>query len=634
MPKKEVTPTEKSTKAKNAPELDKKTSAEEISAEVEKVEVAKEVKSGGKNKVGNVLSAGKTAVTNNYKKLLVVLIPVVFAIVFIAIAGKLVNSGVEELPDYPIVFLTDDDKLMVMGPKNKEPIKIADSFEDDVEVLYANEDTNLFMYLKEGGLYYFNVKKATSEKIASDVANAQWSKDDKKIIYLTNEGSLYVYNMKDKEKIDSDVEELYAVTNKYVVYEKDENLYAKDFKSSKSDRVKIASEARFVAIDEKETKVLYYESDEDGSDYSVYIFKKEDSKKIANNAYTLYDISDDFTEVVYSVKKKSSSLDISKILNDDKKEDDENIVVCDYMDYYSNKCSYDEYDAYLDAKYDIEARNEIREFVKEKYEGDGSYDIYYAKDGKDTKIAEGVSSVLAADYETKRVVYTQNVLGSSKKLKISEYTSVYSFESAIEDAFVMDLFYKQNSKDAHTVESDISVSSAYLKDNELYYTVSDGDTYELYYAKVSGAKTGTPKLVDEDLSSATMHAGFKKGFLYGVDYSEKTGAVTLKIVSNGKAKDVANDVDFSSVAVSAKENKVYFLYDYDDEGTLGVSTGGKPKELAKDIYGFLYVNDGLMYAAKDFSTSSYKFDLYMLKGKKLVKVANDVVDMSYPGRRY
>jgi len=640
VPKKEET-TKKKTGSKS-PETKAKSTTAKKKAAVKK-EFDKKVKEVNPTIVEETVDAKEVSTTEevvmekaiiqkdnvkDYKKIGYLLIGLVAIILILAIGSSLLGNKTKTTPNFPVVFLTDDDELQVMGIKNKEPIKVEGSYEESVKVSYANNNTNLFMYMKKDSLYYFNIKKSNNEKIANDVSEYHWSSDDKRIIYLTDEGSLYVYNMKDKEKLDSDVEKIYYVTDRYVIYEKDDNIYSKNFKSKKSDRVKIASDAKIVNMNEKETEILIYELDGGKYDFSVYNIKKDKSTRVINNATNLIDYSEDFKEFIYIVAKDGKTMDISKILNDDMKDKDENVVVCDYDDYYDDKCTRDEYYNYSDVKYDIQTRNDIREFVKEDFDGLTSYDVYYIKNEKETKLVEGANSVLAADYKTKRVVYTKQTLNSDKTLKISDYTSVYTFESDIEKLFTMDLFYKQNKKDAYAVENDILVSNAYIKGNELYYTVKKDSEYELFYAKISGAKVKSPKKVDDDLYYPYMYSGYEKGFIYGVDYSSKHSTVTLKVVKNGKVKEVAKDVLFSSITISENKNQFYFLHDYDDEGILSSYTG-KTRELAKDIHSYQYINDKLMYVEKDYSSSSGKFDLYMLRGKKLTKIANDVVDTSY-----
>ena len=631
MPKKEETKKKSTSVAKSTKKVvDKKQVSAPVKEEVAVVEeknVPVSVTENEKNfKEKGLDILGKFGVTPKKAGLI---LGVVVLLLFLVFASKnILSSGGEVTPDYPIVFVNDDDELMVMGPKQKSPVKVEGSYSSSAEVVYANKNTNLFLYAKNDSVYYFDVKKGESEKIANDIDDIVWSSDDKYLIYLNDDENLYSYNFKKNEKIDSDVETIYAVTDKFVVYEKDGSIYFKNFKSSKADRVKITSDGSFEIMSEDDTKVLYSED----NDYYLYNLKNEKKTKVISDASGVADYSKDLTEFIYVVKNDTSGIDISKILDDDKKDYDEKIKKCTLTDFYDDKCTYEEYSDYSSERYDIESRNDIREFVKEEYEGASSYDVYYAKNGKSTKIAENVSSLLAADYKTKRIVYTQTNLDSSKKLKISDYDYLSEFKSDLRDAFTSDVYYKQNTKKAYSIESNINIMSAYFDENDLYYVINNDKTNELYHGKISGDKVGKVKMIDEDLSGSSLRSGYKKGLVYGVDYSDKYGTVDLKIVKNGKVKEMAKDVYSASIKVSDLENKLYFLKDYDDgEGNLYVYDG-KAKELASDINSFIYVNDKLIYVSKDRSSSGSKFDLYLLRGKKLTKISDDVVSLSRPSK--
>ena len=77
------------------------------------------------------------------------------------------------------------------------------------------------------------------------------------------------------------------------------------------------------------------------------------------------------------------------------------------------------------------------------------------------------------------------------------------------------------------------------------------------------------------------------------------------------------------ITISKKGNKIYYLKDYKTSGDLFVTSGGKGKKIADDVYTFEYINDDLIYYIKDYSTSKSRGDLYKYNGKT-IKLADNI----------
>lgn len=617
---------EKKVKAKKVDEVKTEKAVEEV---VVPVEVNEEIESKEEVKKENELNKfnamlGKFGL--NIQKLVIITFSILF-VIFLAFFLTSAFRGKEKAePNYPVVYVTDEKDLMVMSPAMNKPLKIESNFDDSVEVVYANNSAKKFIYEKNDSIYYYDVKKKKSTKIGSDVSDVIFSTDDKKILFIDKDDNLYVSNIKDKDKLDSDVDSIIAVTNKYVIYKKDGSLYYRNFKKKNADKTKITNDYKSAKLSEDEKTVLYSIYEDGTYDYHTYTLSNGKSTKVINDAYALFDYDDNFKEFVYGVKKTSATVDLSNILDDDKKSSDENLKECTYSDYLLDKCTEEEYDAYYDEKYDVSTRNSIREYIEDNNSTETKYDVYYVKSKKDAElIATDVDSVVEANYGKKEIVYTKKTINSNKKLKISDYSSLSSFKTAISELSQNELFYKKGNKDEFSLEKDVkSVGDVVIKSNELYFTLKKDSTYDLYYGVISGAKvknvTKKVEKVEEDLYE------IKKGIVYGTEYKSKSSTIDLNIISKGKSKSIATDVNDTYIKISKKEDKIYFLKDYNKEGTL-CSYNGKVKQLAKDIATYGYVNEDTIYLVKNISTSG-KVDLYYLKGKKAKEISIDVKDAS------
>ncbi len=553
-------------------------------------------------------------------------IPLVFIaggallLLLLIIVGVNVFGNNKDILEYPVVYVNDDDEVYV-GTKNGKVKKVDGDYESyGTDVSYKNKKTDKFLLINEDNLYEVTSKNGEKEKIASDVVSAMYSDDDKYIIYLNDEGEMYTYK-KDGEKIAKDVDKIYDIIDGKIYYQKDGNLYVIKA-SGKKDAEKIASDVYSFVVSEDEKTATYMEYED--SEYNIYLYKLSNgkSKKVVSGASEIVATSEDNSKIIYVKKTDGASFNLNKILDDDLKDDDE-----DYMERYNgsgyNEMTYSEkYD-----KYYVEQRDKIRDYVKDEKLSTKSYDVYYSKNGKSTKIASDVTEVITGDVDTKGIVYIKKTLNTSDKLKISDYKYYYDFEDDVEDLLVADLYYSKNGKNEVELASKVDDANAYIVDGkQLYYVLEDDGDYTLYYGK-TGKKIDAEE-IDSDLSSMYL-TEFKDGFVYGVDYSSKSGSFDLKYVKNGKAEKAASDVSSSkSYFISNDEKKIYFYTDYEDrEGNLNYFNGSKTKVVMENISAAYYLNDDYMYVTTDCSKSG-SCDLNIYKGsKKLKKIASDVTSI-------
>lgn len=549
------------------------------------------------------------------KKTLMILIGVaiatiIFLIVLVKVIGGLFGSKTVETP---LVYLTSDGELKYITSSKKEGVTIANSYSDSLDIKYSNKSTKYILYTKSNNLYLVNTtKKGDSEKIASDVDEFMFSSDDKYIVFTDDDGDLYSHNFKDKTKLDSEISSIRAVSNDKVFYKKDGNLYMRSLKSSKDDKVKIASDYKYAYFNEDMTKVLYSkENDDDLYDYYVYNVKSKKENKVISDAYIVYDYSDDFTKFIYGVKNDGATFDLSKIVDDDKKEDDANFKAYTYDDYLDGKVDYSTYRKSLSEKYDVEDRNDIREQLEKEYKLDPTIAIYYQTGNKKTEITKEADKVLYADAETKRVVYTSVTYNTNKKIKLSEVNYFYKIKNHLSNCKENTVMYKVADKEAVEIVSGADKEpKVYVIKNDLYYTLSD----ELFYAKINGNKLGNVTSIAEDVSIIDSEGTYKDSLIFATDVKSYTG--DLKLAKAGKVDSIATDVYTRGITIT-DTNKIYYFTDYKNNSGDYNMYNGKDKKIMTDVGAVKYIKDNYMYVLKDYSSKSSTYDLYTYRGKDL-----------------
>lgn len=553
----------------------------------------------------------------------VIALVAVAAVVFIALIGIIacvcLNSG-KKVEKYPVVFVSDD-KLYV-GTKNGKYNRVDNDFEKyKTDIIYKNEGTDKFLYLSDDTLYEVKSKNGEKKKIASDVKQAIYSDNDKYIIYLDEDNNLYSYK-KSSKKIAKNVSRLYAAVNNKVYYSKGDSLYFVGTLAVK-DPVKIDSDVSGFSITEDKKYGVYLKSEDGLTDvYRIKIGSKK-GKKVVTGAKNIIAYNDDYSEFIYTTESSKNTYNLDGILKDDLKADDEN-----YMDRY-NGSGYDSmsYSERYD-KYYVEQRDKIREYVKDEGIDVKSYDVYYAKNNKSKKLASGVNNVLAADVDTKTVVYVKQTLDKNKKLLISDYKYLYDFKDDVEELLSNSLYISKNGKKEVSIVKNASDVNAYIAKGNVFYVTKKDGKYDLNMAKISFGKAKT-KEVASDIDSKYL-VEFKDGFLYGTNESSKNSSMDLNFVKpNGKSKVIATDIySGRSPIISNNEKKVFFYQNYDNgEGDYVVYNGSRVKTIMENVSRVYYLTDDYMYVLND-CDSKGECDLSIYKGsKKLRKIASDVSEV-------
>lgn len=579
-------------------------------------------------------SGGLAKVFNEHKKQFIIAGAVLAALIVLVIAFNFVKSFTGgNNREYPLVYLTKDDEFKFISSKKKEGTLIDDKGNKVDDVKYSNASDKYILFLKDKDLYIFNtLKKKSSDKIASDVTYADFTEDDKYIIYLDDDDNLYAYNYKEKSKLESNVDKVEMITKDYVFFEKDDSLYMRSVKASQDDKKKIVTDYSSVAFNEKNTKILIRKKSDAKKDddllkyttfydYSVYTIKSDKTEKVLDGVSGVY-YNDDFTEFYYYEKSAKSNFDLSKMVDDDKKEDDEKFVAYTYDDYRAGKLTFEQYYDNLDEKYDVESRNKIRERIeKNEYTGDGGYTLYYVKGSKKTEIANGVEKILGVDFTSKSIAYSKVSYDTNNKIKMSEIKYYSDLTSHISKNKKSTVEINVNMKNNYTLEEEID--NIYLINKDIYYVLDN----ELFYTKVNGKKLDSSKSLGEKVSIVDATGDYKDGILFVTDQKYKVG--DLRFAKGTKVTKIDSDVLSSSV-MATDSGKLYYLADYDDDDMVGELRvySGKTKKLVDEINSFYYIKDNYIYVLKDYSSKNDSYDLYVYKGSKKLKLIDySVVEM-------
>lgn len=454
-----------------------------------------------------------------------------------------------------IFYIEDDDSTLYYRSATnakKDPVKIASG----VASFQINEKANRVTYKKNGNLYQSNLKE--SEKIASDVSEWYVSDNGKNVAWLDDEGTGYFAPVgKDKIKIDSDMEFAHVSEDcKTAWYKKDDNLYSKKMKK---DKVKIASDVYSVekVYDSGEIYFLKADETDDGDYYSrteyelcyytgkkvvslaedvTYNVSTAEDKAVA--VYQVYEESDDRRELgdaYVAVGKKTSKIKLNDVNSFGISEDGKLVWVLDDV-------------------------------------SDSEGDLYKVKiSGKKakspTKLSEDVYYTYINFVDDKVAYFTDVDMNNDSDEDDSEY---------IDDDYYYD-------DDDYSYDDD---DYDYDYDDDDYDYDYDDDDYDYDYYGYSSPTKGTlnldKKKVDDDVKLTWLYYNEQaKATFYYTDYDSDENCGTLNRVKGTKGVKIADDVYSYTVAPSGK---ILYLTDYEDgEGTLYLYKKFKPKQIDDEV---------------------------------------------------
>ena len=536
---------------------------------------------------------------------------IVFSILFLSILLLLVGSlfRTNITPDYPIVFKGADNRLMVIT-RNNDVNDITNIEETDI--VYANSDVRYILYTDKNTLYLLDTTSTNNKKILTNNANScGFSSDDKYVYYIENNKDLHLYNRKTASDtlIDTDVTKFLDISLNYAIYEKDNCLIVKDIETGSSDIAAKSYEEIILSKDGK--KMLYSNLNTDESlNYYLYNFVDSSNERILTDIEELLSYNANFTKFIYTTKT-TDTINIYNNIKDSKASSDKKFVALD-----KDSVTKEEYEANQKLEAEINLRNEMRDYAKNYTVS--AYDVYYQNNQTKTLLASSVNKVYINDITDRKLIYTK--MNWNSNFDLASYTSLEEFKKDIETNKENGLYYKVIDTEASLVKENVNETLVVelLSGDGIYFSEDNN----LYYSKVTNKKAGVYKLVAENLINPIKDMTSDVGLIYLVKENDTN---TLKYISGGKSSIISTNVYPEYITISETENAIYYLKDYENnQGKLMLYNGIINSKIADGVNSFIYINDDLMYATKNFDEKSSTCDLYRLNGSKLTLVYKGV----------
>ena len=536
---------------------------------------------------------------------------IVFSILFLSILLLLVGSlfRTNITPDYPIVFKGADNRLMVIT-RNNDVNDITNIEETDI--VYANSDVRYILYTDKNTLYLLDTTSTNNKKILTNNANSYgFSSDDKYVYYIENNKDLHLYNRKTASDtlIDTDVTKFLDISLNYAIYEKDNCLIVKDIETGSSDIAAKSYEEIILSKDGK--KMLYSNLNTDESlNYYLYNFVDSSNERILTDIEELLSYNANFTKFIYTTKT-TDTINIYNNIKDSKSSSDKKFVALD-----KDSVTKEEYEANQKLEAEINLRNEMRDYAKNYTVS--AYDVYYQNNQTKTLLASSVNKVYINDITDRKLIYTK--MNWNSNFDLASYTSLEEFKKDIETNKENGLYYKVIDTEASLVKENVNETLVVelLSGDGIYFSEDNN----LYYSKVTNKKAGIYKLVAENLINPIKDMTSDVGLIYLVKENDTN---TLKYISGGKSSIISTNVYPEYITISETENAIYYLKDYENnQGKLMLYNGIINSKIADGVNSFIYINDDLMYATKNFDEKSSTCDLYRLNGSKLTLVYKGV----------
>ena len=536
---------------------------------------------------------------------------IVFSTLFLSILLLLIGSLFRNniTPDYPIVFKGADNRLMVIT-RNNDVNDITNIEETDI--VYANSDVRFILYTDKNTLYLLDTTSTSNKKILTNKASSYgFSSDDKYVYYIENNKDLRLYNRKTNAStlVDTDVTKFLDISLNYAIYEKDNSLIVKDIETGSTDIAAKSYEEIILSKDGK--KMLYSNLNADESlNYYLYSFADSSNNRILTNIEEILSYNPNFTKFIYTTKT-TDTINIYNNIKDSKASSDKKFVALD-----KDSVTKEEYETNKKLGEEVNLRNEMRDYAKNYTVR--AYDVYYQNNQTKTLLASSVNKVYLDDIADRKLIYTK--MNWNNAFDLANYTSLEEFKKDVEINKENGLYYKTFDTEASLVKENVkeNIVVELLSGDGIYFSEDDN----LYYSKVTNKKASPYKLVAENLIHSIKDMTSDMGLIYLV---KEDNTNTLKYISGGKSNVISTNVYPEYVTISETENGVYYLKDYENnKGRLMLYNGIINSKIADDINSFIYINDDLMYATKNFDDNSSTCDLYRLNGSKLTLVYKGV----------
>ncbi len=433
--------------------------------------------------------------------------------------------------------------------------KEATKIDSEVDYYFVNEKATLVTYLKDNGsdggvLNQFVVKSGDKNKIASDVVDFYATEDGKNVVFLNNDGDLYIKSGSgDKEKIDSDVEEIERFTGDAVYYMKEDTLnkcvYGKD-------KEKIASDVSNV--------IAIYESGE------IYYIESE-TETVSAMDMVDDDVEDDDEDYEY-IREYLEDMEYEKTTS--------TLYYYDGKEAVSVTDTYSSYSDYaLETPVIICSTAPGMVKLSDMEDAWDFYDLLYEADSEKCVVVG--SEMVPFDYDDARYFRI------SDDGKTVYFLSDVDDEKGEGDLCRFTVSSKGKLGDVETCDSDVSSERIYFASNDkfVYFKDYDSEDYkgELF---INGKSVSS----DVYLYSTRYNEDTDKMYFF-TDWNSEKARGTLNVYNGKKAEKMADDVH--SFMFSAN-NEVLYIADYSTKnykGDLYLYKKNNPKKLDTDVVAVL-----------------------------------------------
>lgn len=548
----------------------------------------------------------------------IIVVAAVIAIIIACLSGKDTNENFALYVQDNELYYTDTD-----GGTQRVSTNLFDCSDPEALYLaswtYLSEDGKTLFYpdkITDGDadsapLYCRKLNKEGSEKkIADDVVLYTVDKKAKLVTYINDEGELYQYNIKkdSKDKLATDVKQFYVTEDgkKIAWYNSDSEIFVKEGKSEKLIEAKADGAPYF----SRDLNTIYYLSE--GA--LCKIDDNGEKTTIAKGVHSVLKIYPETNEIYY-VTEQENTLMLKDFVNDDKKEEDENIQKPLMLDFTSLKDYGKATEEYLVAQ----ARNSIRESLEEATLKTPIYTLYYYDGSNSNAITKSYLSGYTHTASDKAVItYAAYKTSKVEKVKLSDYKTFAKLKIAVSTAITdaSEMYVAAQEKAQVTAAPVSGKTSGITNDGSAYYYLDEkSNMYKV------GFENGVPAAAEKYDSEVYNFE------LYGnkVVVYKQAGDNALDLYIDGKkldTVDLAQKVTYNELA-----DIITYYTDWNKEtamGTLNVYQGGKAKKIAENVHSCMVIPNGKVLYIADYNDKYGKGALYISKGKKAEKIADDV----------
>lgn len=505
-------------------------------------------------------------------------------------------------------------------------------------------------YLSNYTLYYKKNEKADREKIDSDISSHAITENNK-IVYI-KDSDLYISDMKEKEKVASDVSYFqmddsgkYVVWSNWINGTSEYNLYYCEV-SMDAQKEKIVSNVSNYSYDTK-TNSFYYIKNDSLCFYSI----GGEEEKLAKGVNSIQDI-DWKNNAVYYLKEENQNISLKDYVEDDMAAADALITEPDIEDYQHEEYvtnwwssgwrTVTDYDSYYAACSEYNAkldRDWLRGELEEQTIELTRYDLYYYINGESDLVAEDLmipaesfayvgTSDIEFPYPT---FYYRYDMGELEKMKFSEV----SYIDEVSDRFYSARWAGSKSCIASAGKEyvlDLDENEYFYDDGQidatkgvLYSIVgnSDDDERTLYSIDLTAQKVGEMTELDDD---ADLVCGAENGYVYYIKEALYDDiAYVGELCCNGD--EILSDVYAYQTQITDDGKAILCYTDYNDNsqmGTLMRVADGKDTEIEDDVSLYSYLGDNrvLLLTEYDYGTGG---DLKYYDGKETKRVDRNVL---------